>query len=69
MWPSGISVSAIRITPVSTPLRVRTSVVTAKAMISRLAAIPEAFPADPILEAGPQRSQQSVHSSLRRGGY
>ena len=35
----GISVNAIRITPVSTPLRVRTRVVIAKAMMRRLAAI------------------------------
>src|SRR5882757_3861850 len=43
MWPGGISVSAIKITPVSTPLRVRTSVVIAKAMMRRLAAIPSRF--------------------------
>ena len=29
----------------------------------------EAFPADPFREATPQRSQQSVHSSSRQGGY
>src|SRR6266852_8022187 len=43
MWPGGISVSAVRITPVSTPLRVRTSVVIAKAMMRRLATIPSRF--------------------------
>jgi hypothetical protein len=30
---------------------------------------PKPFPADPFLEAAPQRSQQSVHSSSRQGGY
>src|SRR6266567_8821792 len=40
MLPRGISVNAVRMTPVSMPLRVRTSVVTAKAMIITLAAIP-----------------------------
>jgi hypothetical protein len=29
---------------------------------------PEPFPADPFLEATPQRGQQSMHSSSRRGG-
>src|SRR6266702_7935687 len=40
MLPRGISVNAVRMTPVSMPLRVRTSVVTAKAMITTLATIP-----------------------------
>src|ERR1700739_5137764 len=43
MWEVGISVSAVRITPPSTPFSVRTSVVTAKAIIKRLAAIPSRF--------------------------
>src|SRR5439155_21398188 len=29
---------------------------------------PEPFPADPVLKAPPQPSQQSVHSSSRQGG-
>ncbi len=43
MWPGGISVSAVRITPVSTPFSVRTNVVIANAMMKRLAAIPRRF--------------------------
>ena len=29
---------------------------------------PEPFPADPFLEATPERGQQSIHSSSRQGG-
>src|ERR1700729_3808279 len=31
-------------------------------------ATPEPFPADPFLEATPERGQQSMHSSSRQGG-
>src|SRR5712675_3722425 len=57
MRPGDISVSAIRTTPVSTPLRVRTRVVIAKAMISRLAAIPSRF--QPIRFLKPRPSEVS----------
>src|SRR5215475_4157034 len=43
MLPGGMLASAVRMTPPSTPLSVRTSVVIAKATIKRLAATPSRF--------------------------
>src|SRR6266700_3428580 len=66
MRPDGISVSAIRTTPVSTPLRVRTSVVIAKAMIRRLAAIPSRL--QPIRSLKPRPSVVSSPCIRPPGG-
>src|SRR6266478_2614077 len=68
MRPGDISVSAIRTTPVSTPLRVRTRVVIAKAMISRLAAMPSRFQPIRFLKPRPSVvSSPCIHPPGRAG--
>src|SRR5581483_3424164 len=60
-----MSVSATRITPVSTPFKVRTNVVIATAMMARLAATPSRF--QPIRSLKPRRSAANSRYILPPG--